>query len=81
MHRLIDESGLELDEEISFGHDYATTLRFWKDGFDSAWPQIAALGYSERFRRMWRYYLCYCESGFNAESIDVRLYRIQKRLS
>lgn len=81
MHRLIDESGLKLDEEIGFGHDYATTLRFWRDGFDSAWPQIAALGYSERFRRMWRYYLCYCESGFEAESIDVRLYRIQKPLS
>ena len=80
MHRLIDESGLQLDEEIGFGHDYATTLRYWREGFDRAWPQISALGYSERFRRMWRYYLCYCESGFDAESIDVRLYRIQKPL-
>ena len=80
MHRLIDESGLQLDEKMGFGHDYAATLRYWREGFDRAWPQIAALGYSERFRRMWRYYLCYCESGFDAESIDVRLYRIQKPL-
>lgn len=36
------------------------------------WPEIAPLGFDERFRRLWNYYLCYCEAGFAFGSIDVR---------
>ena len=41
-------------------------------------PQIAALGFDEPFRRLWRMYLCYCEAGFLAGDIDVRQYTLQK---
>lgn len=55
----------------SFGHDYATTCRLWRERFEAAWPQIAALGFDQRFNRLWRYYLAYCEAGFSAGTIDV----------
>jgi cyclopropane-fatty-acyl-phospholipid synthase len=49
-------------EDIA-GH-YARTLRDWRANFDRNEQKVRALGYSERFLRMWRYYLCYCETGF-----------------
>lgn len=55
----------------SFGHDYAMTCRLWRERFEGAWTLIAELGFDERFRRLWRYYLAYCEAGFSAGIIDV----------
>ena len=58
-------------EEFAFGLDYARTLAVWRTAFESNWNQIAALGFDEPFRRLWRMYLCYCEAGFRAGTIDV----------
>lgn len=66
------EHGLSLSGELVFGHDYATTLSQWRDSFRTAWPQLTPLGFDERFRRLWEYYLAYCEAGFRAGTIDVR---------
>ena len=63
--------GLAVHGEYAFGVDYARTLAEWRQAFDANWPQIAALGFDERFRRLWRMYLCYCEAGFLAGNIDV----------
>ena len=52
--------------------DYAATLAAWRERFHEAWPQLAPLGFDERFRRMWDYYLAYCEAGFRSGNIDVR---------
>jgi len=52
------------------GHDYAETLRRWRVAFDAGWPRIAP-DFDERFRRLWRYYLGYCEAGFRADRTDV----------
>jgi cyclopropane-fatty-acyl-phospholipid synthase len=49
--------------------DYARTLADWRERFEHRWPRIRALGYDERFRRMWRFYLAYCEGGFRERSI------------
>lgn len=57
-----------------FGESYARTLVEWRRRFNQAWPEIGALGFSDRFRRLWNYYLCYCEGGFRAGTIDVGLY-------
>jgi cyclopropane-fatty-acyl-phospholipid synthase len=54
-----------------FGQDYAATLRQWRLAFEAAWPQIASSGFDERFRRLWRYYLAYCEAGFRTGRTDV----------
>ena len=63
--------GLVVRDEYAFGVDYARTLALWRDAFDARWPQIAALGFDEPFRRLWRLYLSYCEAGFLAGNIDV----------
>ena len=63
--------GLVVRGEYAFGADYARTLGEWRRAFEASWPQIAALGFDEHFRRLWRLYLCYCEAGFLAGNIDV----------
>lgn len=60
------------------GLDYAQTLAEWRRRFDSAGNELAELGYDEKFRRMWRYYLCYCEGGFLARSISTVQMTFQK---
>ena len=67
-------AGLTLVSTQSFGDDYAKTLVEWRKRFLAAWPKIEAMGFPERFRRLWEYYLCYCEAGFRAGTIDVGFY-------
>ncbi len=55
-----------------FGPDYARTISLWRERFRAAWPQLVPLGFDERFRRLWEYYLAYCEAGFRTGNIDVR---------
>ncbi len=73
----VEAAGLRLVESQCFGTSYARTLAEWHRRFQAAWPEIAAMGFPERFRRMWEYYLLYCEGGFRAGAIDVGLYRIE----
>jgi len=60
----------------SFGDSYVKTLREWRTRFLQAWPRIEPLGFNERFRRMWEYYLAYCEVGFNLGTIDVGFFKL-----
>lgn len=72
LHRLGAAQDLRIVAERMFGHDYATTLRLWRERFRSAWPSLVGQGFDERFRRLWEYYLAYCEAGFTTGMIDVR---------
>ncbi len=63
---------LSLVAQRAFGRDYALTLAQWRDRFRAAWPEIVQQGFDERFRRLWEYYLSYCEAGFRSGAIDVR---------
>jgi cyclopropane-fatty-acyl-phospholipid synthase len=72
MKELGERFGVPLTGERIFGLDYAATLAQWRQRFRHAWPQLTSLGFDERFRRMWEYYLAYCEAGFRTENIDVR---------
>jgi len=74
----IRNSGLELVECEYFGEDYCNTLRQWHTAFEHQWSRIETMGYDERFRRMWRFYLTYCEAGFKAKSIDVGFFKIRR---
>ncbi|MCX8102017.1 MAG: cyclopropane-fatty-acyl-phospholipid synthase family protein [Geminicoccaceae bacterium] len=60
-----------------FGADYARTLALWRTRFEEAWPELRRQGFDERFRRLWRYYLAYCETGFRSGSIDVHQVRLE----
>lgn len=74
VERLQDEArraGLAWENCRGYGADYAKTLAVWRDAFHANWSTLEKLGFDERFRRMWHYYLCYCEAGFNVGRIDV----------
>lgn len=64
--------GVPIIRERIFGQDYAKTLATWRDNFRAAWPSLTPLGFDDRFRRLWEYYLAYCEAGFLSGNIDVR---------
>jgi cyclopropane-fatty-acyl-phospholipid synthase len=64
-------AGLVVTDRFSFGKDYARTLAVWRHNFLNVLPDVRALGYSERFIKMWEFYLAYCEAGFDSGDTDV----------
>lgn len=64
--------GVPLHGEREFGIDYAQTLALWRERFLTVWPDLTQMGFDERFKRLWTYYLSYCEAGFLSRNIDVR---------
>ncbi len=70
-------AGLTMRTDERFGASYAATLVEWRRRFVQSWPQIAALGFDDAFRRLWEYYLCYCEAGFRSGRVDVGLYTLE----
>ena len=64
-------SGLALTTSARLGHDYATTLKLWRERVHLAAGPIRALGFDEQFLRLWQFYLCYCEAGFRCGRTDV----------
>lgn len=74
LHEKISQHGFVLKEMQLFGQDYARTLREWAHSFEHAWDEISQQGFDDTFRRLWRYYLAYCEGGFKQGSINVGLY-------
>lgn len=73
----VARAGMTVGATESFGPSYARTLAEWRGRFHAAWPAIAAQGFSERFRRLWDYYLAYCEAGFRTGAISVGLWQIR----
>ncbi len=67
-----DEAGLTIVGNRAFAADYARTLAEWRERFWARWETIRPLGFDERFKRLWEFYLFYCEAGFRAENINVR---------
>lgn len=63
--------GLEWREISRFGQHYAQTLAEWASRFQAAWDDIRDMGFDERFRRLWRFYLSYCEAGFRTGRTNV----------
>lgn len=72
IERQAARAGLAVADDFAFGKDYARTLRHWHETFVARLGEVRAQGYSERFVRMWRFYLSYCEAGFLAGDLDVR---------
>jgi cyclopropane-fatty-acyl-phospholipid synthase len=66
-----NKTSLQIVEAKRFGKSYAETLRRWQERFIAATSAVDALGFDETFRRMWRFYLAYCEAGFRAGYLDV----------
>ena len=67
-----EAAGLRTLEVLSFGQDYAETLKRWAQRFDASLTQIRELGYDDAFIRIWKMYLAYCEVGFRQTRTDVK---------
>jgi cyclopropane-fatty-acyl-phospholipid synthase len=72
LRTLGQEHGLSFLRERVFAQDYARTLAEWRDRFWASWEKLRPLGFDDRFKKLWEFYLHYCEAGFRAEFIDVR---------
>ncbi len=74
----IAKSGLGIERSVEFGQSYNITLRRWHETFNEKWDQIAALGFDNRFRRMWNFYLTSCAATFESENCDVTQITIKR---
>lgn len=74
----VKRAGFELEQDTWFGDSYARTLSAWRQRFEAASAEVINMGFDERFIRMWRYYLVYCETGFTIGHTDVGLLKIRK---
>ena len=78
LYKLFKENNFELYEEKSFGKDYAKTLTIWKERFNKSWNDISKIGFDEKFKNLWNYYLSYCETGFDTGHTDVSQFYLRK---
>ncbi len=72
-------TNLQVTAQRELGPHYARTLRLWRERFVSQWPLIRRLGFDETFRRMWEFYLAYCEAGFRTGYLGVSQLQIARR--
>lgn len=70
-------AGFYVADALPFGQHYAQTLALWHQAFDQQADTVRQQGFDERFMRLWRFYLAYCEAGFRSESTNVYQYTLQ----
>jgi cyclopropane-fatty-acyl-phospholipid synthase len=73
-----ERAGLVVEDSEAFGRDYAETLRRWLKSFTECEPRVRALGFDDRFIRLWRFYLAYCEAGFDSGRTDVLHFELSR---
>ena len=78
MKKVLNDNGLQVDEHFMFGDHYAKTLEYWRLSFERSWENIKHMGFNNTFRRMWDYYLSYCQGGFQSGNINVGQFLIKK---
>lgn len=74
----IHRAGLSVQHSIEFGKSYSQTLRRWFEVFNNEWDNISAMGFDDRFRRMWNFYLTSCAATFESGNCDVTQITLQK---
>jgi cyclopropane-fatty-acyl-phospholipid synthase len=81
LEREIAKAGLQRVANEFFGESYARTLEEWRLRFQKAWPKIEALGFGDRFKGTWEYYLAYSQVGFETGALNVGLYGVTRAAS
>jgi len=71
--------GLEIETLDELNLSYAKTLRIWRERFNTKWSKIRTMGYDDKFRRIWNYYLSYCEAGFIEKSIFINVFKFKPK--
>ncbi len=79
LHEQAARVDMSLVSNEAFGSSYARTLEAWRERFFAQWSEIEPLGFDADFKRLWHYYLCYCEAGFNTGRVDVHLLTLRGR--
>ena len=77
--KMTKDNQLNLEKINSYSEDYARTLFTWRNNFINTWDNIAPLGFDDYFKRMWEFYLSYCEAGFKAKNIDLIQFSMSNR--
>ena len=76
---LSELTGLKISRFNSYGLHYSNTLQIWKKEFQKKWDLISDQGFDQKFKRMWNFYLSYCEAGFKSRNIDLIQFSLQSR--
>ena len=71
MRQEVERAGLKVLHSIEIGKSYSLTLRRWHDVFNARWNEVAGMGFDDRFRRMWNFYLASCAGAFEGGNCDV----------
>ena len=79
LYKLSSSKGLDIKSYDSYGFHYSNTLKLWRDEFLKKWDQISTQGFDLNFKRMWHFYLSYCEAGFKSKNIDLIQFSLQNR--
>jgi cyclopropane-fatty-acyl-phospholipid synthase len=78
LRQQVVKAGLEVERSIEFGSSYNISLRRWHETFNDKWDQIADMGFDDRFRRMWNFYLTSCAATFDSGNCDVTQITIKR---
>ncbi len=79
LNRYVSDNGLTIKSYDSYADHYANTLAIWKNEFNRKWDLIKKQGFDMTFKRMWEFYLSYCEAGFKSKNIDLIQFSIQNK--
>ncbi|MDC0353639.1 cyclopropane-fatty-acyl-phospholipid synthase family protein [Candidatus Pelagibacter sp.] len=79
INKLVSNNGLSVNSYISYADHYADTLAIWREEFNKKWNLIKNQGFDLTFKRMWEFYLSYCEAGFKSKNIDLIQFSLQNK--
>ena len=79
INRYVSDNGLAINSYISYADHYANTLSLWRNEFLKKWDLIKNQGFDLTFKRMWEFYLSYCEAGFRSKNIDLIQFSLQNK--
>ncbi|MDC0451974.1 cyclopropane-fatty-acyl-phospholipid synthase family protein [Candidatus Pelagibacter sp.] len=79
LQNYVDNNGLKFDEYNSYADHYSDTLIIWREIFNKKWDLIKGQGFDLTFKRMWEFYLSYCEAGFKSKNIDLIQFSLQNK--
>jgi len=79
INRYVSDNGLTINSYISYADHYANTLVIWRNEFLKKWELIKNQGFDLTFKRMWEFYLSYCEAGFKSKNIDLIQFSMQNK--
>ena len=79
INRYVSDNGLTIESYTSYANHYSNTLAIWRKEFNKKWELIKNQGFDTTFKRMWEFYLCYCEAGFKSKNIDLIQFSVQNK--